>query len=295
MNRIGFSYQYDTYAKWINASHTEMVRTQQQMSTGKRLNTLSDDPFATSASISARSVRSGVEQYLSNLKGAKNSLNLSEASLGDVKDLLNQANVLAVKGGNSSNDATAMASMANQVKALQQRLVDIANTRGANGEYIFAGQQNTSPAYSASGGVLNFTGDTNATNAEAGPNWSIRTNSAQASSIFVNAYAQLEQLRLNLSSSNYGAVSSQSVGAIQQSQDLVNQERGVLGSQSAYAQSLISQYERRSDELTSTISGYEDIDIAQAATRYQAAQTAYQAALTTVGKLQQLSLMDYIR
>lgn len=295
MNRIGFDYQYNQYSNWVNSAQTKMVKYQQELSTGKRLNTLSDDPVASSSSLVTRALRSGLNQYTENLKTAKDSLNSAAATFGDVKDLMSQANTLALQASNATADSNTQKAISNQVEALQKRLLDLSNSRGPNGEYMFAGQSNGSAAYSVSGGVMNYTGDNNAINVETGPGQTLQVNSTQASTLLTGAYQALEQFRVNLAGNNPGAISSQSVKDIQSSMDAINLERGKLGSSASYAEALQTQHKRRSDELTSTISDLEDADMATSITNYQRAQTAYQAALTSVSTAQKLSLMDYIR
>ena len=53
--------------------------------------------------------------------------------------------------------------------------------------------------------------------------------------------------------------------------------------------------QRRIDDFTQRISDVEDVDMAEAITQYQTAQTVYTAALQVASTTHQLSLMDFIR
>jgi flagellin-like hook-associated protein FlgL len=71
--------------------------------------------------------------------------------------------------------------------------------------------------------------------------------------------------------------------------------RGELGNRGRTISDYQSDQTRRIEELTKNVSDVTDVDLAQAITDYQSAQTAYQAALQMAGQGNKLSLMDFIR
>lgn len=295
MDRIGFNYQYDRYNSWLNSAQTKVDSLQSQLSSGKRIQTISDDPFAASSSISARALKSSVDQYTANLTAAQNTLNSSDNAMSQLQDLMRQANVIAVKASNGTNDAASMQSMASQIRSMQKQILNLGNTRGPNAEYLFAGTADNAPPFTITAGALTFSGNTNGKMVQAGPNQTLQANTTTASGIIANAYNALDALQKDMTANAYQNISSTDLQAITSSQDAVNQERGGIGAQVQFAKSLSNQYTRQSDELAKNISQYEDADFAQVATQYQAAQTAYQAALASVSSIQKLSLVNYIQ
>lgn len=292
--RISTTYQYDSYTNAINAANQRVTQTQQDLLTGKRINKPSDDPYGATAVIKMQSIQAGLKQYDSNLVTAKGTLTNTDSALSDTGTLLNSAYTIALSGANAATDPSALPGLASQITAIQTRLVQLANTQGSNGNYIFAGQKNNAVPYTANAGVLTFNGDTNSIPVEVGPNDKM-VSTTDASSVFTTAYAQLENLKNNLLSGNAQALSTTSVADMTNSSQAVQSLRGDVGTRLQAVADLTSQNGRREDELTTQISGLADTDTSAAITNYQSALTAYQAALSVANSGLHLSLMDYLK
>jgi flagellar hook-associated protein 3 FlgL len=117
-----------------------ITKTQEQISSGKRVLTPADDPVASTKILQLNEELANVKQYATNINSARNSLSLTETSLNGVTDLIHRIQELAVSAGNtatlSKNEYTAFAS---EVDSRLQELMNLVNTKNANGDYIFAG------------------------------------------------------------------------------------------------------------------------------------------------------------
>ncbi|MBS1710523.1 MAG: flagellar hook-associated protein FlgL [Armatimonadetes bacterium] len=293
--RVSTPYQFETFSNSIRTAQEAYFRVQRQISTGKKFESASEDPLSTRLSINARTLKSRFEQFDKNLRGANDYLGFSENALADVTDVVNQANQLAIQGASSAIDVGAAQSLADQVGKLQERLVRLANTQGGQGQYIFAGQKNGTAPYSASGGVLTYSGDGNPIRAEIRSGEYMDINLAGIDTDFVDMYAKLEQLKTNLSNQDVVAISTQSLADIKGIRDKVTNLRAEVGSRLQTVQSLKDENTRRIDDFTKDISDYEDVDLSDAIVRYQQTQSAYQAAMQVASQGMNLSLMDFLR
>lgn len=293
--RVSTPYQFESFANNIRTAQDAFFRVQRQISTGKKFQSASEDPLSTRLSINARSLRARFEQFDKNLRGAKDYLGSSENALSDVTDLLNQANQLAIQGASSAIDVGAAQSLAEQVAKLQERLVRTANTQGGQGQYIFAGQKNGAPPYSATGGVMSYAGDSNSIRAEIRPSEYMEINVSGIDTDFVDMYDKLEQLKNNLRNQDIVAISNQSIADIKGLRDKFTNFRAQVGSRLQTVESLSQENTRRIDDFSKDISDYEDVDLSDAMVRYRQTQTAYQAALQVAGQGMNLSLMDFLR
>ncbi len=290
--RISTAYQFDTYNRAVNDSHTKMTEAQNRVLTGKKLNTASDDPYGTTLVLGINSLESGVQQYQSNLTLAKNTLSTTESSLGDMTQLLNNGYQIALSGANDATTQDGRNGMAAQVTELQRRLLDLANTKGTNG-YIFAGQKTNAAPFTATGGTVTYNGDSNSQIVEADGNTTMAISSP-AMPMIKDAYDRLETLRQNLLNGSTSKLSAVSVADLQSSSTAVTQERGNVGAKLQTIQAFQDQHTRRLDDLKTRASDIQDIDISTAITDYQSAATAYQAALQVTSSGFKSSLMDYI-
>ena len=70
---------------------------------------------------------------------------------------------------------------------------------------------------------------------------------------------------------------------------------GENGTRQAHVENLKTNHVERQDFITLMISDIEDADMAEAATRFQQAQTAVQVSAATFSSLNQVSLLNYLR
>jgi flagellar hook-associated protein 3 FlgL len=292
--RISTAYQFDMYSNDIRVAQERLAAAGRQVSTGKRIEKASDDPLGASRMLSMKSYKAATEQYSANLNVAKGVLGYTEEALSSVYDGLKRAYTLAVQGANSPTDQEGRNAMAQEIRSIQDRLVQQSNTRGPSGQYIFAGQKNGTVPYTVSGNTLAFSGDTKAVLVEASPQETMQVNTV-AEPMMTDIYNKLETLRNNLLGGNVGAISGVGINDMQAAMQSVSAERGQVGAKLRKVQDYSDQYTRRVDDLTQGISDIEEVDISEAIMKYQAAQSTYQGALTVASKGFQLSLMDFIR
>lgn len=291
--RISTSYKYDTLQFDIQNAADRLATITQQVATGKRINQPSDDPVGVGQTINMRSLQSAMEQYQSNLNTAKGSLGTVDNTAADITDLLNQANQIAVSGASGTTDQIGRNAMAAQITSLQARLVDLANTKGPDGSYIFAGQKTNTKPYTISAGGLVFNGNVNPIRVETGPGETVQAN-VPGEPMISDLYTRLESLKSNLTGGQVGAISGIDLANLKSSLDTVSNMRGDVGARMQTVQDMTSQWQRRSDDLTKNISDVEDIDMSAAMVQYQQATQAYQAALTVAGQGFRLSILDFI-
>lgn len=292
--RISTSYQYESSTTAIqNAQQTE-VALQKELSTGKRINQPSDDPNGLYQSLTLSSLNNTLTQYNSNLTYAKQFLDESNNALTSVNSMASQAYQLAVQAANSTTSQDARQGMVNQVTQMQQQLVSLANSQGANGEHIFAGQKTKAAPFSVVSNALTYSGDANNINVEVGPGQTMAVNT-QAGTMLTNLYNQLQTFKNDLSSGNVSALSNVDITNLQNSQTAVLQAQGAIGGNLQQVTTLTSANTLRSNELTAQISNLTDTNVAQVATQYQSAQTVYQAAITMAAQISTLSLTSYLQ
>lgn len=292
--RISTGYQFETFAGQVSATQARLFEVQRQLSTGKRLLDPSDDPSGTRIVLSYGSLRSGLEQYGKNLDMAKGFLGFSEQGLAETGDIMRQAYTFAVQGANSSTDQTGRNAMADQVAQLQRRLVDVANTQGPSGQFIFGGQKTDAKPYQVSGNTLVYSGDAGSMNVEISSTDSLAMNSLMGPQ-FVDAYQKLEDLKSRLLGGNIGGLSGVSIADLQGQMDVFGKERSAVGSKLQTVEQTTSSHQRRVDEFTKGISDVQDVDLTETILKYKQAESAYEAALMAASQGYGLSLVDFIR
>ncbi|PTB95036.1 flagellar hook-associated protein 3 [Marinobacter sp. B9-2] len=127
--------------------NTSLNNTQQQISTGKRVNKPSDDPVAAARILKLDQELSRVETYQRNVDLADNRLKQEESALESSIDVIQRIRELTVQAGNGSLSANDRRSISSELEERLGQLANIANTRDASGEYIFSGFQGSVKAF----------------------------------------------------------------------------------------------------------------------------------------------------
>jgi flagellar hook-associated protein 3 FlgL len=126
---------------------SETVRTQNQVSLGRKILVPSDDPVSAARIIQLNQEQSQVDQYLNNMTNANNRLGLEETQINEVQNILFRLKEITVNAGNGTLGQSERKGLAAEVSSRLDQLVDLANTRDASGEYIFAGFQGSAKPF----------------------------------------------------------------------------------------------------------------------------------------------------
>jgi flagellar hook-associated protein 3 FlgL len=291
--RISTSYEFGLYANDVDAAQQKLVTAQQQVITGQSFTSASDNPGGTIQLLNMNEVQNQLNQYQSNLTTAKTTMDSTSAALGTASTVMQSAYQVALQATSGTNNSTTMQDYVTQIDQLQQQLVSAGNTQAADGSYLFAGQKTSQEPFSASNGQITYSGDGNSINVPVGPSATMAVN-VPGSPLFTDAYQQLEALKTDLQSGNTSAVSSTDIGNVQTSMQSFTSASADLGAQTDQVESLTTDNQRRIEDLTTQISGLQDVNTAQATTNYTQAQTAYQAALQVVSQASSLSLSSFL-
>ncbi|MFT4518777.1 MAG: flagellar hook-associated protein 3 FlgL [Halioglobus sp.] len=143
----------------ILQQQSKLNETEQQLATGRRVLTPSDDPVAAVQILDITEDLELVDQYQSNGSLAEGQLALEESVLGEVGNVILRVRELVLQANNASQSQETRSSIATEVEARIDQLEALANTRDASGEYIFAGYQAGSEPFSRQGSVVSYAGD----------------------------------------------------------------------------------------------------------------------------------------
>jgi flagellar hook-associated protein 3 FlgL len=159
--RVSTSQIYSIVNIGMSNAQTAINKTQEQMSTGKRVLSPADDPVASTTILQLNAELSRVQQYTKNIDAGSNSLNLEETALNSVVSLIQRMQELAVYAGNTAvltrSDYQALAS---EVESRTQELLNLQNTKNSSGQYIFSGYQGSTQSFvDVGGGNYKYQGD----------------------------------------------------------------------------------------------------------------------------------------
>lgn len=159
MSRISTAAMHTNALQGILERNASLVKTQNQIATGKRITTPSDDPSGAVRALDIDRALAESQQFSRNSDAATNRLTYEEQTLENMNSLLQRVRDLTVQGANASVDATGREAISREIQARFDDLLGMANRKDANGEYLFAGFKTLTQPFSKSGSVVQYTGD----------------------------------------------------------------------------------------------------------------------------------------
>jgi flagellar hook-associated protein 3 FlgL len=136
-----------------------LSKTQTQIASGKRVQTPADDPVAAVHILELQRALAESQQFEQNADMAKNRLTLEEQALADANTLMQRVRELTIQGSNATVDPASRHMLAQEVRGHLKDLMDIANRRDANGEYLFSGYATLTQPFASSSGAISYFGD----------------------------------------------------------------------------------------------------------------------------------------
>jgi len=278
------------------ATLARLATYQEQLSSGKRINRISDDPVAANSAMRYRAQSLNVDKYSANIDSGTALMTSADSALSNVSTLLDQAKLLAVQGTNASQDASSRKTLATSVNSLLSNLVDLGNTE-QNGRFIFAGTATqTQPfALSADKSSVTYQGNLDSYDTQIGPSTTVTINQ-DGHSLFqgqVDVFKTLINLRDALNANDPQLISGE-LSNIDTAASHINDLHGALGGREQRLTLAQNQLTATKTNLTDLISKTEDVDFPKVISDYQLAQTALEAGLQVGAKIIKPTLLDYL-
>lgn len=137
--RVSTAQIYDTGINGITRNQAAMLKTQTQITTGRRVLTPSDDPVASARALVVTQSQQVNQRYVENQGAAKDSLSFLENTLGSMTELMKNVIDRTVQAGNGTLGDAERQMIARELRMRYDELSALANTQDGEGNYIFSG------------------------------------------------------------------------------------------------------------------------------------------------------------
>lgn len=157
--RISTNMIYDKGVASIQRQSADLLHTQQQVSTGRRIVSPADDPISAARVLEVSQSKAVNAQFTNNQGYANDSLNLLENKLVGVGDVLQYVRERAVQAGNGTMTEHDLRLIATDIRSQYNEMLGLANSRDASGEYIFSGYRAEVQPYQGDLSGITYNGD----------------------------------------------------------------------------------------------------------------------------------------
>ncbi|MFN3215437.1 MAG: flagellin [Acidimicrobiales bacterium] len=289
--RVSDASRHETLQFQLERTGIAVDRAMESLTTGRRINRLSDDPDRAVVADRVGAEVSALETYQRAADNARSWLATQDTALQGAVSLVQRARELAIAAG-SSQSPEAAAGIAIEIESIRSQLIDAANSR-FDGRAVFAGFAEAAVASDGTlladgGDVMRRVSDTLV--------MSISASAADAFGFTAgdDLFTVLEDLATAVRSGDTAAVGGAGLQRLLDRQRDLTDALGAVGARTNNVEHAVTTSTTRRDDLLAYRSSIVDIDFAEAAVELTAAETAYQAVLAATARLQRTNLLDYL-
>lgn len=320
--RVTTSQQFYSGQQTILKNQANLYKLQNQLSTGRKIVNPSDDPVAASRALLVSQSKNVNQQYITNQNVAEQQLGMTDSVLGSVSNTLQSILSSSVQAGDGAYSDVERRAIAAELRQQLNGLVDLANSKTATGEYVFAGYKTTEPPIvvfdrqedpndSDTYRYAKYNGDggTQRIQVESSASVNITENGSEVfmrildkngdptgKSMFDTVKQMIDFLEMpNAPKTADGkALYNEALGDLNSAIDHISRNRASVGAR----QAMVSELGGSSKDLAvlydATLSGLQDLDYAEAITSFTLQQTQLQAAQQSFLKVTESNLFSYL-
>ena len=306
--RVTADINYRLLTESIRNHQSNILTSQQRLSSGVSVAKASDDPGAYSQIRSLASSQTQMTQYQRNVNIAVAYHKTVSESLTQATTLMQRFNEIAVKGGDGTLDDTTRGTLVDEVDELLQTMISVANG-SEGGRYTFGGLRTDAPPYEtvldADGKITSvaYVGSEETREIRIGDSMTVATNypgstSGNEGGVFQTStrdvFASIIALRDALASGSE-IDDSDILENLQDDLDHVLTASSLNGARQEQVTTQKNYLLKLQLSAKEARSNLESVDVAQETIKLAQAETAYEAALkSTSTLLGQVSLLDYL-
>jgi len=274
---------------------------QTELTTGLKINNVSDDPAEIANLWQTNSELDQVQQIDTNLGQVQTEVNTAESSVSSAVTLVERAETLGAEGATDTADAATRSNLASELGSILQELVSTANTT-VQGRYIFAGDTDQTAPYSIdlsqSSPISAYQGSPSTRQIQS-PDGTTFSVALTAQQIFDspdaqdNVFASITALMQGLTDNDDTAISS-SLTDVQTADTYLNQQLAFYGTVQDRVNDAQTFGQNYTVQLQTQLSGIQDANEAEDITNMTQAQTQLQAALQSEAQLPRTTLFDFL-
>ncbi|CBJ34677.1 flagellar hook-associated protein FlgL [Ralstonia solanacearum] len=296
-------------------TQSNLVKLQQQISTGIALNSAGDNPAAMGQVLQLQQSQDSNDQFQVNRDATDARLTNVSSALSDVITTLQQGKQSTIAANTTLLTDSQRVGILAQVKQQYQQLLSTANRRDASGVALFGGANGTTDPFTSTAGSVQYVGSGQPPTVQVAQNISM-PNSVSGDSVFVrvpnsdasnpnanqSVFKTYENLITALSkpiTTSADVTTIQTAvqtaqGNLDSAYQVALQAQVTVGTQQAQITTLNSSGSNFGEQLKEQISKLQSVDYTSAISQFSQQQVSLQAAQKTFTSMQGLSLFQYI-
>lgn len=301
--RIATGYAQKVALDGITDRQAALIKSQEQLSSGKRINRPSDDPAAAAEAEKVRSRQARMDAEKRAVGYAQQQLSNADNTIGDATALLQNARETLLRGANSTNNASDRVTVGNNLSAIRDQLLAVVNRSDGTGGFVFGGQGANSAPIAADGTTYNAQPGTvqvgqmlsSPVSLDGRANFTASATSTGTESIFSQLDAAIAVFKdPNATALNAAAIVQTTLGSVDRSIDRLGVTRATVGERLNAVETHLKDLENGTIDNAMRMSALVDVDFAAAISNMAQNQTTVEAALKSYSTISRMSLFNFL-
>ncbi|HQC28876.1 MAG TPA: flagellar hook-associated protein FlgL [Methylotenera sp.] len=303
--RISTNTLYQAGFAKLSDLQSNQAKLQQQIATGRRILSPSDDPIASARALEVSHEKNVNNSFADTRKVAQLKLNTLEANLTSVTNLLVATQSSLVAAGNGALSNAERKIIGTELQGSLEALLGLANTKDAAGNFIYSGFKSDTASFTATPTGATYNGDSQQQLLQVDPQRQMSVN-VTGDSLFMNGSNVFTTLKdivtlLNTPITNAATQTaftnglSTAIGNLQGTVDNVLNVRTAIGTKLNELDALDITGTDRDLQYSQSLSDLQDLDYTAALTDLAKQQTIIEAAQKSFVTTTSLSLFDFMR
>lgn len=282
----------------VNFQQRQILRLQEQLATGQRVNTPSDDPLAARRGINVRSEIERNEQFLTNISVVSPFMRATETATLSAVDLVQRLNQLTLQANNNIG-ATQRENLATEINEVLEGFLVESNTVN-NGRYIFSGTRTNTVPFEAQRGAdgeitaVTYRGNNRRFQVEISTGTFVNVNEP-GSAVFQGSDDIFDLAIAIRDGARSGADLTGELDRLNQIRGQFLESIARLGATQGRVERVASNLDEVNLQLTEVYTNNIDADFADVTLNLNVQLSALQAALNAGARVIQPSLLDFVR
>ncbi len=303
--RVSTQQLFESGGTRIGELQSSMLKTQQQVASGRRILSPSDDPVGAARALEITQTQALNTQFSTNRAHAKNAMSELDGMLAGVTELLQDVKITVISARNGSVTDVERGFMASELQGRFEQLLGMANSRDTAGNYMFSGFQTATVAFVASPTGATYQGDSGQRLIQVDSTRQMAAN-ATGQAVFQGGGQDMFQTMNDLVTLlQTPVVTPADAAALQAGLDTadsnldlalgnVSTTRASVGTRMQELDALDIAGEDRGVQYSQMLSEIQDLDYAKALTQLSQQQVTLEAAQKSFVKSSSLSLFNFI-
>ena len=271
---------------------------QRELSSGRRISALSDDPLGAANAIAQRSAVARLDSYARATDSLEAKLTVADSVLSDIITQVTSALSSVAGAKTTTKTQTQQEAIAVELEGVRDTIFSDVNTQ-LRGSFLFSGAATTTQPYTKNAGVVSsYQGDQTAVYVDVDPNTALQLSmngdallrGSDANDIFV----EFDQLIVAVRADDQAAIDA-GMAALDRQLDRAAVVQTRVGTDLRRLGNQRSSLEAQRREGLGRLSRFEDANLVDAITGLQGAEHAHQAGLRAIATRLQLSVFDFLR